>query len=109
MLEELGYVQKKVPLQLDSTCAMQILKHGTGSFKRAKHIKVRYFWLKDLIDQGMIELIYTPTDEFVADILTKLLVGWKFKYPLKKLLGWCHSDMISDDHTTEEVCSGGSL
>jgi hypothetical protein len=71
MLEDLGYAQKKVPMLIDSTCAMQMIKQGTGSFKRAKQIKVRYFWLKDLIDQGMLEIIYTLTDELVADILTK--------------------------------------
>jgi hypothetical protein len=40
MLDELGYPQDKVPVLVDSTCAMQMLKQGTGSFKRAKHIKV---------------------------------------------------------------------
>ncbi len=104
MLEELGFKQTKVPMKVDSTCAMQILKQGMGPFKRAKHIKVRYFWLKELIEQGMLELIYTPTDELVADILTKPLVGWKFKYLLKKLLGWCHGEMMHDEHVTEEVC-----
>jgi hypothetical protein len=43
LLEELGYVQEKVPMLVDSTCVMQMIKQGTGSFKRAKHIKVRYF------------------------------------------------------------------
>jgi hypothetical protein len=101
LVEELGYAQKKVPMLIDSMCDMQMIKQGTGSFKRAKHIKVLYFWLKDLIDLGMLELIYTPTDE-----LTKLLVGWKFKYLLKKLLGWCHGEMIYDEHVTDEVCCG---
>jgi hypothetical protein len=78
LLEELGYHQGKVPMYVDSTCAMQMLKQGTGSFKRAKHIKDRFFWLKDLIDEGLIELIYTPTEELVADILTKPLNGEKF-------------------------------
>ncbi|MFN9981749.1 MAG: Ty1/Copia family ribonuclease HI, partial [bacterium] len=71
MLDELGYPQDKVPMLVDSTCAMQLLKQGTGSFKRAKHIKVQYFWLKDLIEKGLIEFVYTPTKELVADILTK--------------------------------------
>jgi hypothetical protein len=44
MLDELGYTQEKVPMLVDSTCAMQMVKQGTGSFKRVKHIKVRYFW-----------------------------------------------------------------
>jgi len=50
-----------------------MVKQGTGSFKRSKHIKVHFFWLKALIDEGSIELIYVPTDELVADILTKPL------------------------------------
>jgi hypothetical protein len=58
------------------------VKQGTGYFKRAKHIKVRLFWLKDLLDQGALELIHTPSDELVDKILTKPLAGWKFYYLL---------------------------
>jgi hypothetical protein len=54
MLNELGYPQKKVPMLVDSTCAIQMVKQGTGSFKRAKPIKVHYFWPKELIDEGML-------------------------------------------------------
>jgi hypothetical protein len=104
LLEELGFPQKKVPIMVDSTCAMQMVKQGTGSFKRAKHIKVRFFWLKDLIDSGLIDLIYMPTDELVADILTKPLMGWKFQYLLRKLLGWNNVEVNKDCHFIEEVC-----
>jgi hypothetical protein len=68
---------------------MQMVKQGTGSFKRAKHIKVRFFWLKDLLGQGMLELIYTHTDELVADILTKPLQGDLFKKMRCQLLNCC--------------------
>jgi hypothetical protein len=78
MLKELGYSQKKVPMMVDSTCAMQMVKQGTGLFKRAKHIKVHYFWLKAWIEDGLIELLYVPTDESVVDILTKPFTRWKF-------------------------------
>jgi hypothetical protein len=44
--------------------------------------------LKDLLDWGLLELLYTHTNELVADILTKPLNGWKFYYLLGKLLGW---------------------
>jgi hypothetical protein len=43
LLDELGYLQECVPMYGDSTCSMQMLKQGTGSFKRAKHIKVHFF------------------------------------------------------------------
>jgi hypothetical protein len=78
-------------MHVDISCAMQMLKQGTGLFKRAKHIKVRFFLLKELLDKGLLELIYRPTTELVADILTKSLVGWKFQYLLSKFLGWNNS------------------
>jgi hypothetical protein len=46
LLEELGYPQGKGPMLVDSTCAIQMVKQGTGSFKQAKHIKVRFLWLR---------------------------------------------------------------
>jgi hypothetical protein len=106
MLEELGFKQEMIPMLVDSKCAMQMLQQGTGSFKCAKHIKVRYFWLKELIDSGVIEMMYTPTEELVADILTKPLVGWKFQYLLYKLIGWNNVVIDNECHFTEDVCWG---
>jgi hypothetical protein len=87
MLIEFGYPQETVPMYVDSQCAMQMLQQGTGSFKRAKHIKVRFFWMKELLDNGLLKLIYMPTDELVADISTKPLAGWKFRYYYTSSLG----------------------
>jgi hypothetical protein len=33
ILDELGYAKEKVPMLVDSTCVMQMVKQGTGSFK----------------------------------------------------------------------------
>ena len=82
-LQELGHVQLTIEIGVDNKCSML----GTGSFKRAKHIKVRYFWLKDLIDEEEIVLKYIPSEELVADLLTKAITGAKFKYLRAKLLG----------------------
>ena len=57
-----------------------------------KHIKVRFFWLKDLIDDGEIVLIYVLSEELVADMLTKATTGAKFKYLRGKLLGLREDD-----------------
>ena len=98
-MEELGYKQKTVVMNIDSTCAMNMIKNWTGSFKRAKHIKVRYIWLKELIDDEIIKLVYQPTTELVADILTKPLTGAQFQYLLYKLIGWNNE---SDDYLDEQ-------
>jgi hypothetical protein len=47
-------------------------------------------------------MIYTPTDELVADILAKPLIGWKFHYLLCKLLVW-NIAMHQDGDVNEEV------
>ena len=52
-----------------------------------KYIKVRFLWLKDLIDEGEIILKYVPSEELVVDMLTKATTGAKFKYLRDKLLG----------------------
>ena len=86
-IQELGFTQMTIEIGVDNKCSMHLLAQGTGSFKRAKHIKVRFFWVKDLIDEGEVILKYIASEELVADLLTKALTGSKFKYLRKKLLG----------------------
>jgi hypothetical protein len=88
LMEELGFNQKTVVIEQDNKCSMEMLRQGTGSFKRAKHIKVRYFWLKELIDTGRVVLKYVSTNDLVSDVLTKPVTGSKFRYLRGKLLGW---------------------
>ena len=85
-IQELGYAQKVIEIGVDNKCSMRLLEQGTGSFKRVKHIKVPFFWLKDLIDDGEIILIYFPSEELVAT------TGAKFKYLRGKLLGLMEDD-----------------
>jgi hypothetical protein len=56
------------------------------------------------MDQGIIDLIYMPTDKLVADILTKPLVGWKFQHLLYKLIGWNNAEVNKKCQFTEKLC-----
>jgi hypothetical protein len=91
-MEELGFAQKTITIMQDSTCSIGMLSKGTGSYKRAKHIKVRWFWLKELLDEGIVILKYIPGLQLVADLLTKPITGSRFKYLRKWLLGWRELD-----------------
>ena len=42
-----------------------------SSSKRTKHIKVKYFYIKDKIDQNEIIVEHCPTEQMWADINTK--------------------------------------
>ncbi len=53
-------------------------KNGrVSASKRSKHIKAKYFLIKDYYDSGEIDLKYCPSDEMWADVLTKPLQGKK--------------------------------
>lgn len=39
----------------------------------------RYFFIKERIDSGEVKVLHTPTDDMVADLLTKPIQGAKFE------------------------------
>ena len=47
---------------------------------RTKHIDVRFHFIRWIIEDGKIRLIYCPTEEMVADALTKALPSTKVKH-----------------------------
>ena len=60
--------------------SLSLEKNGRmSSSKRTKHIKAKYFLIKDYYDSGEIDLRYCLTDVMWADILTKPLQGQTFR------------------------------
>jgi len=47
---------------------------------RTKHIDVCYHWIHWVIKQGSLCLVYCPTEDMVADALTKALPSAKVKH-----------------------------
>ena len=52
---------------------------------KSKHIKVRYHYIRDIVEKGVVKLQYLATDEQVADVLTKPLSKVKLEYFREKL------------------------
>ena len=50
-----------------------------SSSKRTKHIKARYYFAKDRIDEGEMDVRYCPTTEMWSDMLNKAKHGTPFK------------------------------
>lgn len=73
-------------LYQDNTSVILLEKNGPESAgKRSRHIDNRYFFIKDCIMRKQVEVKYCPTDEMLADFLTKPMQGAKF-YKLRKWL-----------------------
>jgi hypothetical protein len=54
--------------------------------KRTKHIDIKYHYVRDAISNKQIDIIYCPTEDNIADVLTKGLSKQKH-LPLTKQLG----------------------
>jgi hypothetical protein len=71
-LQEQGYDMDPSLVYQDNISAILLETNGkASSTKRTKHIKVKYFYIKDKIDQGEITLEHCPTDQMWTDINTK--------------------------------------
>ena len=44
---------------------------------RTKHLDMRYHFIRDLNNKSVIKLCYCPTEDMLADMLTKALPKWK--------------------------------
>ena len=43
------------------------------SHNRTKHIDIKFHYVREALEDGIMDLIYCPTKQMIADILTKLL------------------------------------
>ena len=63
------------------------IKNGRSFNAKTKHIKLKFYFIKQFFDDGEFELQYCPTDQMIADILTKPIQGKLFFELRAKLLG----------------------
>jgi intein-encoded DNA endonuclease-like protein len=77
-----------VILEQDNTGAISNLLRGRADpTSRLKHMDVRFFTISRYIDSGNINVEWTPTDNIVADVLSKPLQGSRFVKLRSVLLG----------------------
>ncbi|KAM2526787.1 hypothetical protein TB1_024112 [Malus domestica] len=80
VLEDFGELQTEAtPLQCDNTSAIAITKNSVFH-QKTKHIDRRYHFIKDALQEGIINLVYCPTEEQLAYIFTKPLAKDRFNY-----------------------------
>ena len=69
--------QEPTLLMEDNQGAISIAKNPVAH-SRTKHIDIRYHYIREAI-QGVVNLCYCPTEQMVADLLTKSLPREHFK------------------------------
>jgi len=64
----------------DNKSTLAMIDKGRSTSSRTKHIHIRYFFVTDRVNSGEVTLQYKPTEQMIADILTKPLQGELFRY-----------------------------
>nr|GEU75429.1 copia protein [Tanacetum cinerariifolium] len=69
---------------------------------RTKHIDVRYHFIKEKVEKGIVELFFVGTEYQLADLFTKALPVERFQYLVRRLEFGESYEAPQDDVATEE-------
>jgi hypothetical protein len=78
LLAELGYTQPPAEVFQDNKSTIFMSEQGRGNHARSKHIDVRYFFAKGLMENKIVKLTHLGTEEMVADAFTKVMSSVDF-------------------------------
>ncbi|XP_073133491.1 uncharacterized protein [Henckelia pumila] len=82
LLEELGHKQEKIPLFCDGQSTLHIARNP-AFHSRTKHIGVQFHFVREVVEEGSVDMQKIHTKDNIADVLTKLVNTDKFE--------WCRS------------------
>jgi hypothetical protein len=77
----------QVKLYEDNESTIRLIQNGRSTSARTRHIDIRYFFIKDRINNDDINLTYLPTNKMRADLMTKPLQGHLFQDHSDFILG----------------------
>ena len=87
LVNDLGLKQDRISVFCDSQSAIHLTKNQMYH-ERTKHIDVRYHFLREIVTEGLIQILKIATTENPADMMTKPVAVYKFKLCLD-LIGVC--------------------
>jgi len=82
-----GYKMGPAKIFEDNMAAIALATRGASNSSRTKHLAIRYFFIKDRMDSGEVELQHLGTKEMLADFFTKPLQGDLFRKMRAAIMG----------------------
>ena len=79
LMEVLGWPDDPLLLYSDNQSAIALAKDDRFH-TRTKHIDIRFHFIRYAVAEGKIQLEFCPTEDMVADALTKALPSLKVKH-----------------------------
>ncbi|GJV54853.1 retrovirus-related pol polyprotein from transposon TNT 1-94 [Tanacetum coccineum] len=82
--KDYGFNYNRIPLYCDSQSAIAISCNPV-QHSRTKHIHTRYHFIKERVENGIIELYFLRIEYQLADMFTKALPEDRFKYLVRRI------------------------
>ena len=94
----------------DNESAIKMEKNGIGSASnKLRHINIRYFFIKDIIQRERLMVKHCPTEIMIADYLTKPTQGTLFKKLRDILMGIAPFPMEEHvEYPIKSIAKGGN-
>ena len=88
-LEKQGYKPTSNVIYQDNQSAMRMEINGRNSCTgNSRHIDIRYFFVKDRVETGEVQIEYCPTEDMIVDFFTKPVQGALFKKFRDQVMGY---------------------
>ena len=68
-----GYKVPPVTVYQDNTSCRALIERGRSIAERTRHISIRYFWLREQVENKEAIVVHKGTREMYANVLTKPL------------------------------------
>nr|GEX34729.1 retrovirus-related Pol polyprotein from transposon TNT 1-94 [Tanacetum cinerariifolium] len=83
-LTDYGFQFNKIPPYCDNKSAITLCRNNV-QLSKAKHIDVRYHFIKEQVENRIVELYFVRTEYQLADIFTKPFPRERFNFLIEKL------------------------
>ncbi|GKF35580.1 hypothetical protein Tco_0112338 [Tanacetum coccineum] len=83
-LIDYGLGFNKIPMYCDSKSVIALCCKNV-QHSRSKHIDIRYHFIKEQVENGVVKLYFVSTEYQLADIFTKALCQKRIKFLIDKL------------------------
>ncbi|GKA35656.1 hypothetical protein Tco_0722147 [Tanacetum coccineum] len=83
-LTDYGLGFNKIPMYCDNKSAIALCCNNV-QHSRSKHIDIRFHFIKEQVENGVVELYFVNTEYQLADIFTKALGRERIEFLINKL------------------------
>jgi hypothetical protein len=66
-------------VQCDNKSVLHLIANGAGFSGKSRHMRVRWHFVHEMLEEGLIKIVHVPGDDNPTDLLTKPMGGKRFR------------------------------